>query len=142
MSTDDDTERRLAKLAALWHQYQATKNPLIPWYARAAARLWDMPVPHWVERYLDDATRTLSDMTQDPPRDVAAAVAGAFGFEGKPSAFSKWRQFADDTPVLIAVLEERRLSPEKSLDAIACAVAGAHNKDLTTVKNIESCRVR
>jgi len=71
--------------------YAETENPLYPWDARSLARKWKIPVPKWVEKYLDHASEGLLN-TKNKPGDVSSF----FGFDGNRnttlfSAYLNWR---------------------------------------------------
>ena len=80
--------RRKVWLEYLCAEYEKTNNPLYAWDARSLAREWGLPVPAWVEEYLDRAGKTLLHAEKK-----ADDVSGAFGFKGDIGKTSLFRQY-------------------------------------------------
>ena len=84
----DLVNRRKAWLQYLGSEYAKTKNPLYPWDARSLAREWRLPIPEWVEEYLDRVGKKLLHA-----ENKVTVITWALGFKGDIGRTSQFRQY-------------------------------------------------
>jgi hypothetical protein len=84
----DLVARRKAWLQYLGKEFEDTHNPLCPWDARSMARKWGLPVPRWVEEYLDRAGKKLLHA-----ENKTEILSLAFGFKADTGGSSQFRQY-------------------------------------------------
>jgi hypothetical protein len=137
----DRTRLALAIVASLERHYVDTGNPAFAWAARRIAReiLPHHPMPQWVETYVDDSTRKIGALLDDPPKtDVNDHVAAALGFDptpgpGRGSPFSGAHLTIRDARLAAEVLDRLPLEGGKEYLAILY-VATKNNCGRETVR--------
>ncbi|GEM_PF-6661196 len=114
---DQDKELRQKILEYLKQGYEETNIPLFAWDARALARKSKLPVPAWVDEYLDQTSNRLLRAGNKVPD-----IAGAFGFDGNTGNKTLFKRYhlrrAQDMAVDIINdhIRNKGVRVEKALD--------------------------
>ena len=96
------------------HVFDKTQNPLFAWAARRIARVESLPVPDWVEAYLDTCGEALTDPGTKP--DLRAALG--MKTLGRGSIFTRYRDLKLRLDVVEMIFRRRAESPDLSLQQI------------------------
>jgi hypothetical protein len=101
-------------------QYENEKNPLFVWEAYQIARKWDIPLPEWVLKYLDDAAEELLD--RPPGYKTSEALFEAFkipkGQKGQGSIFSRYENIKLGYRIVYNICSLRKEKPNLSLEEV------------------------
>ncbi len=80
------------QLLYLERGYDETKNPLWAWDARSLARKWRLPVPEWVENYLDQAGEDLLIVENKVTKNSIAKCLELNGVWGNKTIFKHYQE--------------------------------------------------
>ncbi|MCG7931502.1 MAG: hypothetical protein N0E44_15805 [Candidatus Thiodiazotropha lotti] len=70
--------------------YKKTGNPLYAWHTYNMFSSAELPIPEWVLEYLDQCTKNLLNLWDNPPKESAKSIANALNMvsPGRGSVFT------------------------------------------------------
>jgi hypothetical protein len=111
--------------------YEKLGNPLFVWEAYQVARKWDIPLPDWVLKYLDEAAEGL--LYQPVGEKTFEVVFQAFkiptGRQGQGTIFSQFPNVNIGLRIVHAIYYLRKEKPNLNLEEVFYEVREKFNKE-------------